>query len=61
MATGLPRSEAEEDPCRAGAMALHSAEINLALFHVYLADLPDCENECFLCAWLIFACICSLI
>uniref|UniRef100_A0A8C5W363 Uncharacterized protein n=1 Tax=Microcebus murinus TaxID=30608 RepID=A0A8C5W363_MICMU len=43
------------------AMTSHSAEIDLAPFHAYLADLPDCENECFLCAWLIFACICSLI
>lgn len=61
MPTGLARSEAEEDPCRVGAVTLRSAEINLAPFHAYLADLPDCENECFLCAWLIFACICSLI
>lgn len=61
METALAVSEAEEDPCRAEAVTLHSAEINLAPFHAYLADLPDCENECFLCAWLIFACICSLI
>ena len=61
MATGLARSEAGEDPCRAGAVTLYSAEVTLALFHVYLADSPDCENECSLCAWLIFACICSLI
>uniref|UniRef100_A0A8C3M476 Uncharacterized protein n=1 Tax=Geospiza parvula TaxID=87175 RepID=A0A8C3M476_GEOPR len=35
--------------------------ISLALFHAYLADLADCENECFPFSWLIFACICSLI
>uniref|UniRef100_A0A8V5G776 Uncharacterized protein n=1 Tax=Melopsittacus undulatus TaxID=13146 RepID=A0A8V5G776_MELUD len=35
--------------------------ISLAPFHAYLADLADCENECFPFSWLIFACICSLI
>uniref|UniRef100_A0A8C0VD74 Uncharacterized protein n=1 Tax=Cyanistes caeruleus TaxID=156563 RepID=A0A8C0VD74_CYACU len=35
--------------------------ISLASFHAYLADLADCENECFPFSWLIFACICSLI
>uniref|UniRef100_A0A8C3TDD6 Uncharacterized protein n=1 Tax=Chelydra serpentina TaxID=8475 RepID=A0A8C3TDD6_CHESE len=30
-------------------------------FHAYLADLADCENECFPFSWLIFARICSLI
>uniref|UniRef100_A0A8D2NHL1 Uncharacterized protein n=1 Tax=Zosterops lateralis melanops TaxID=1220523 RepID=A0A8D2NHL1_ZOSLA len=35
--------------------------ISLALFHAYLADFADCENECFPFSWLIFACICSLI
>ena len=61
METTLAMSEAKEDPWHAEVMTLHFAEINLALFNAYLADLPDCENECFLCTWLIFACICSLI
>uniref|UniRef100_A0A8C3EWB1 Uncharacterized protein n=1 Tax=Corvus moneduloides TaxID=1196302 RepID=A0A8C3EWB1_CORMO len=40
---------------------LGGAVISLASFHAYLADLADCENECFPFSWLIFACICSLI
>uniref|UniRef100_A0A8C9NSB1 Uncharacterized protein n=1 Tax=Serinus canaria TaxID=9135 RepID=A0A8C9NSB1_SERCA len=41
--------------------SIQEMDISLASFHAYLADLADCENECFPFSWLIFACICSLI
>uniref|UniRef100_A0A7M4FJQ8 Uncharacterized protein n=1 Tax=Crocodylus porosus TaxID=8502 RepID=A0A7M4FJQ8_CROPO len=43
-----------------GTGSNHST-ISSHTFHAYLADLADCENECFPYSWLIFARICSLI
>uniref|UniRef100_A0A8C3V3U8 Uncharacterized protein n=1 Tax=Catharus ustulatus TaxID=91951 RepID=A0A8C3V3U8_CATUS len=48
-----------EEACH--SRTVFSFPISLASFHAYLADLADCENECFPFSWLIFACICSLI
>uniref|UniRef100_A0A8C3HY22 Uncharacterized protein n=2 Tax=Emydidae TaxID=8476 RepID=A0A8C3HY22_CHRPI len=50
-------------PMTTGALSgpLHLEWSLRICFHAYLADLADCENECFPFSWLIFARICSLI
>uniref|UniRef100_A0A452IA60 Uncharacterized protein n=1 Tax=Gopherus agassizii TaxID=38772 RepID=A0A452IA60_9SAUR len=50
-------------PMTSGALSgpLHPEWSLRIRFHTCLADLADCENECFPFSWLIFAHICSLI